>query len=211
MKYKTLIFAFAATAMTALAEPAVTSQSFEQRNGPVNWKAQGPDSLSIEAGPKTNWFVPPWNAADAVDNAPTLLLKPMGDFSLSAKVRLDPRSRWDSGALTVFVDKNHWGKLCLENANGDGKLAVVMVVNKNVSDDSYTDLFASDNALYLKITRKGQAFFFNASADGKTWRMFRAFSLDTDLAPLRVGLLAQSPTGDGIHAEFSDIRYEKAP
>lgn len=211
MKYGLLLCAFVATAATALAEPAFTTQSFEPRNGPVNWTAQGPDSLSIEAGPKTNWFVPPWNAANLADNAPTLLLKPAGDFSLSAKVHLDPRSRWDSGALTVFVDKDHWGKLCLENANGDGKLAVVMVVNKNVSDDSYTDFFAANNALYLKITRKGLAIFFNASADGKTWRMFRAFSLDTDLSALRVGLLAQSPIGDGIHAEFSDIRYETAP
>lgn len=188
-----------------------TTQPFESRNSPVTWQARGPNALTISAGPKTNWFVPPWDTKAVDDNAPTLLFKLQGDFSLSAKIHLEPRGRWDSGALTVFADKDHWGKLCLENAAGDGKLAVVMVVNKAVSDDSYTDFFASENTLYLRVSHKGTAFFFDASKDGKDWHMLRAFSLDTDLSGLRAGLLAQSPAGNGITVEFSEIHYETMP
>jgi uncharacterized protein len=197
----------------AAAEPALTALPgpLETRNPPVVWTAKSADALAISAGPKTNWFVPPWNAKNVDDNAPTLLFRPEGDFSLSAKVSLQPKSRWDSGALTVFIDKDNWAKLCLENAKGDGKLSVVMVVNRGVSDDSYTDFVAPENALYLKVTRKGTAFFFNASRDGKTWTMFRAFALGGDAAALRAGLLAQSPVGDGMTVEFSEIRYEAKP
>jgi uncharacterized protein len=204
--------AFAAIlfATAAMAQPALTALPLplDARNGPVVWAATGADSLSITAGPKTNWFVPPWDASRATDNAPTLLVRPKGDFTLSAKVHLDPKKRWDSGALAVFVDRDNWAKLCLENAHDDGKLSVVMVVNKGVSDDSYTDLVAADNTLWLRVSRKGLALYFHASRDGQTWTMLRTFALNGDLTLLKAGLLAQSPVGDGIAASFSDIRYE---
>lgn len=192
------------TSLTALPAP------LETRNPPVVWTATGPDALTIQAGPKTNWFVPPWNGGRVDDNAPTLLFRPQGDFSLTAKVSLQPKARWDSGALTLFVDKDNWAKLCFENAQNDGKLQVVMVVNRGLSDDSYTDRTEPGNALFLRISRKGTAFFFAASKDGKEWTMYRAFALNGDLSNLRAGLLAQSPVGDGITVTFSDIRYEPA-
>jgi uncharacterized protein len=202
------IFAFVAA---AAAGPAFTALPvpFDIRNPPVNWTATGPDSLTIAAGPKTNWFVPPWDPTQIDDNAPTLLVRPgPRDFTLSAKVALTPKSRWDSGALTVFVDNDNWAKLCLENANGDGKLQVVMVVNKGRSDDSYTEFAAPEGALYFRIDRAGTAIFFNASHDGVSWTMLRAFTLGGDLAHLKTGLLAQSPTGGGMTVTFSSIHYE---
>jgi|GEM_PF-204262 len=191
----------AAPALTALPTP------FETRNGPVVWEATSPDALVIKAGPKTNWFMAPWNNKLADDNVPTLLFKPEGNFSLSTKISLAPLKRWDSGALTLFIDKDNWAKLCLENANDDGKLTVVMVVNRGDSDDSYTTMIAADKTLYLKVSRNNTGFYFHASPDGKTWTMLRAFSLKGDLAKLRAGLLAQSPVGDGMTVNFSDIRY----
>jgi len=208
---KIFVACLAAALTASPASAAFTAQPFQMRNGPVVWTAQGADTLTISAGPKTNWFVPPWNPKGATDSAPTLLFKASADFSLSAKVHLTPRGRWDAGALTVFADKDHWAKLCLENADGDGKLAVVMVVNNIVSDDSYTTLVAPGDTLMLRISRKGPAFTFHASADGKSWRMLRTFALGGDLADLRMGLLAQSPAGDGISVVFSDLRYEPAP
>jgi regulation of enolase protein 1 (concanavalin A-like superfamily) len=192
---------------SAQAETAFTSQAFETRNGPVTWTAKGPDALTIIAGPKTNWFVSPWDST-AVDNAPMVLFRPQGNFSLSAKIALQPKTRWDSGALTLFIDKDNWAKLCLENSVADGKLSVVMVVNRGISDDSYTAFTASDNTLYLKIAHQGPAYMFFASHDGKDWTMLRDFTMSGDAALLRTGLLAQSPVGDGITVQFSDIRYE---
>lgn len=195
----------------ALADPALTALPgpLEPRNHPLAWHATGADSLTISAGPKTDWFVAPWNPELASDSSPTLLFRPEGNFTLSAKIALQPKSRWDSGALVLFVDKNNWAKMNIENANGDGRLSVVMVVTRGVSDDSYTDFSAPENTLYLSISRSGPGFFVNASHDGKNWTMLRAFALNGDLASLKAGFLAQSPTGDGMTVTFSDIRYER--
>lgn len=205
--------AFIALALTVLssaeAAPSFTAlpAPFETRNGPVVWDATGPDKLVIKAGPKTNWFVAPWDNKLASDNAPTLLFKPEGNFSLSTKISLTPLKRWDSGALTLFIDKDNWAKMCLENANDDGKLTVVMVVNRGDSDDSYTTIIAPNNALYFRVRRNGPGFSFESSTDGKTWTWLRAFSLRGDYQQLRTGLLAQSPVGDGMTVTFSDISY----
>lgn len=206
-------FVLALFSQAAPAEPVFTALpgKLETRNPPVTWTAIASDALTITAGAKTNWFVPPWNAANAVDSAPTLLFHPDGNFTLKAKIALEPKSRWDSGALALFVDKDHWAKLCLENAKDDGRLQVVMVVNAGASDDSYTDFIAPDGALWLSVSRNGSAFYFSASKDGRNWTMFRAFHMEGDLSQLKAGLLAQSPVGDGITVRFSDIHYEVQP
>jgi len=201
---------FVASAVAA--EPPFTAlpQPFEMRNPPVVWHATGPDAMTIAAGPKANWFVPPWNPKNAVDSAPSLLIHPKGDFTLSAKVALQPKKRWDSGCIALVVDNDNWAKLCLENAQGDGRLSVVHVVNRGVSDDAYTDFAAPGGEVYLKVSRKGEGLSFDASLDGKTWTMFRAFTLGGDFKALRAGLLAQSPVGDGMTVAFTDIRYDPA-
>ena len=198
---------------TYAAEPVLTALPlpFETRHGPVAWTAKGADALTITAGPNANWFVSPWDLS-VVDSAPTILVHPQGDFSLSAKLSLSPKKRWDSGCLALFLDGDHWAKLCLENANGDGKLSAVSVVNSFVSDDVYTDFFAPDNTLYLRVSRKGTALSLLASHEGSAWTMFRTFTFKgADLDQLRIGLLAQSPVGDGMTVDFSDIRYSATP
>jgi regulation of enolase protein 1 (concanavalin A-like superfamily) len=206
-RFAALAFA-AVTATASAAELTALPAPFDYRNGPVNWTATGPDSLTIAAGPKTNWFVPPWDGSGAADTAPTLLVRPAGDFTLSAKIAFTPKARWDAGVLTIFVDRDNWAKLCFENADGDGKAQVVMVVNKGVSDDSYTGIATPDNTLWLRVSRKGLGLYFHVSRDGTEWKMMRAFALNGDLSQLKAGLLAQSPVGDGATVTFSNIRYE---
>lgn len=192
----------AAPPFTALPGP------IETRNPPVVWNVTAPDAITLMAGPGANWFVSP-GTTFRVDSAPTLLIHPTGNFSLSAKLSLQPQKRWDSGCLALVLDNDHWAKLCLENPDGDGKLAVVSVVNQVISDDVYTDFFSADGTIYLKVVQKGAAFQFLASRDGKNWRMFRVFAFENSGAgQLRTGLLAQSPVGDGMTVTFSEIRYE---
>lgn len=205
-----LFIAFVSAANAA--DPALTALPgpLETRNPPVVWQATAPDAITMTAGPKTNWFVSPWDSA-AEDTAPTLLFRPNGNFDLKAKITLQPKARWDSGALALYIDKDNWAKICFENSLGDGRLSVVMVVNRGISDDSYTAMSAPDNTIYLKVSRQGPAFVFFASHNDKDWTMLRDFTLNGDLSQLRAGLLAQSPRGDGIAVRFSEIRYTSTP
>ena len=57
------------------------------------------------------------------------------------------------------------------------------------------------DAVWLRIARVGAAFAFHASDDGGRWDFVRHFALDGDP---QAGFLAQSPTGEGCAATFSD-------
>ncbi len=176
----------------------------EARNTPFSWNVNQNEALTITAQGKTNWFVSPSNLK-SWDSAPTLLFRPDEDFILSANVSLRPRSRWDSGALVLFVNNTTWAKFCLESADGPSGLSVVSVVTNGVSDDSYS-IAAPGESLYMKVAKFGPTFAFYASADGHSWKMIRTFRLG-DREGVKVGFLSQSPTGTGLTATFSEIRY----
>jgi regulation of enolase protein 1 (concanavalin A-like superfamily) len=64
------------------------------------------------------------------------------------------------------------------------------------------------NTVWLRITRSGAAWAFHASTDGASWRLLRYFALSEDPADIvRVGFMAQSPTGEGCAATFDHITF----
>jgi uncharacterized protein len=82
---------------------------------------------------------------------------------------------------------------------------IVSVVTRGLSDDCNSGVVDGD-AVWLRIARVGAAFAFHSSFDGERWDFVRHFALDSEP---RAGFLAQSPTGDGLSAAFSDIRLER--
>jgi regulation of enolase protein 1 (concanavalin A-like superfamily) len=177
---------------------------FEMRNPPVSWSIAEGDRLTINAAKNTNWFISPLDLK-SWDSAPMLLFRPAEDFVFSAKMSLQPRARWDGGALVLFVNETTWAKLCLEAPDGPAGLSVIMVVTRGESDDSYS-IQVPGNSMYMKIAKIGPTLVFYVSADGRSWQMVRAFRLGST-KDLRAGFLAQSPVGEGSTVSFSDIRY----
>ena len=84
---------------------------------------------------------------------------------------------------------------------------VVSVVTRGTSDDC-NSLPVAGHRLHLRVSALERAFAFHWSPDGQAWHLVRHFSLG-DGAPSRagVGFIAQSPTGEGCTAEFTDIRF----
>ncbi len=208
-RFLSAIMLFFAVSLPCAAQSTARLKSipgeFELRNQPVSWSIGDNDALTINAAPKTNWFIAPLNLK-AWDSAPMLLFRPADDFTLSAKISLEPRSRWDAGSLVLFINDNTWAKLCLEAPDGPGRMSVVMVVTRGESDDSYS-IPATGNSIYFKIAKMGPSFVFYASPDGKSWSMVRNFRLTTNTKDLRAGFSAQSPIGAGSTVVFSDIHY----
>jgi uncharacterized protein len=169
---------------------------------PASWDLSG-GTLTVRAGARTDLFVDP-SGEPAVGNAPRLLGSAIGDFLLSARVRVEFAARFDAGALLIQVDDGHWAKLCFEYAPLNLP-TVVSVVTRGLSDDcnSYP---AESNTTWLRVARRGAAFAFHCSADGETWRLVRHFAL-APAADVAVGFLAQSPEGDGCTATFDSIGY----
>ena len=137
---------------------------------------------------------------------PDLLLRPGGDFTLAAQVSVEFGSMYDAGVLLLHARERHWAKLCLEYSPQHQPTAVT-VVTRGTSDDC-NSFEVDGNTLWLRITRTGAAWAFHASADGAWWRLLRYFALSGDAAELvRVGFLAQSPTGAGCAATFDHITF----
>jgi uncharacterized protein len=162
------------------------------------------DGLVIEAGPNTDLFIDPRRSAETL-NAPHLLASAVGDFLLSARVRVDFKQTFDAGALLLWLNDRAWGKLAFE-LSPQGKPMVVSVVTRGTSDDCNA-FIVDDRHVWLRIARVGPAYAFHASTDGEYWRLIRLFSLYASDAP-SYGFAAQSPTGSGCSATFDAISYE---
>jgi regulation of enolase protein 1 (concanavalin A-like superfamily) len=178
---------------------------------PVVSPTAGDAGLLIEAAANTDLFVSPADA-DATLNAPRLLGVPDREFQLSALVEVEFGSTFDAGALVVWVHDRCWAKVCLEYSPA-GQPMVVSVVTRDLSDDANsTDVAGSSTWLRISTSspRAGSrgSYAFHAATDGVHWNLIRHFHLGAETADVvRVGFVAQSPTGPGCRATFSQLRY----
>ena len=159
--------------------------------------------LSISSGPKTDWFVDPFDGTVA-KSAPVLLFTPGDSYVLNTKVQVQFTSKWDAGALMLWADDHHWAKLSFE-LSPDKQPTMVTVVTRGFSDDCNSAPVSGDS-VYLQIGRSGSTYVFYYATDGESWRILRTFRLDTQTA-VSVGFEAQSPDGAGATAIFSDVHY----
>jgi len=172
---------------------------------PLAWHVESDDTLIIDAGSETDWFVDP--AADVVkDNAPVALFAPPDkEFTLNAKVTVDFASTFDAGVLMIRASTTHWAKLCFEYSP-QGQPMIVSVVTRGRSDDC-NSVTIKGNEVYLRVARLGDTFALHFSEDSQIWHMVRYFTLGP-LSDLRVGFSSQSPTGRSCRTFFSEVSYE---
>jgi uncharacterized protein len=163
--------------------------------------------VSLEAGPKTDLFTAP-DGSVVLDNATIQLLDVEGDFQLLARVSAPLTSTFDAGALVVYASPDAWGKLALERSP-QGDATIVSVVTRGVSDDANA-FAAPENSAWLRVSRNGETFAFHASDDGLWWSLIRWFTIP-GAREGRPGFLAQSPTGDGLIAQFDDVELRPEP
>lgn len=161
------------------------------------------DVIRIKAGAKTDMFRDP-NVTYNTDNAPKLLFTADDDFVLSASIQHSFINKWDGGALVLFEDSLNWIKFCFEK-DYTGARRVVSVVTKDISDDCNATEITS-NKVYYKMAKAGNVITLYCSSDGKKWLLIRHLQFNNK-KPVRIGFLAQSPTGKSCDVIFSNIRY----
>ena len=168
------------------------------------------NDLVITAPPMTDFFCgddfEDENAPSSLNNAPFYYTNIKGDFVLQAKVSLAFKYTYDSATLMVMQDDKNWAKLCFEKTDF-GTTAVVSVVTKGSSDDANGNNVTVDE-ICLQIAKKNNSFAFHYSLDGINFYMVRFFCMPkTD--SIKVGFVAQSPTGQGGKRYFSNISLEQ--
>jgi hypothetical protein len=156
--------------------------------------------VSISSRETTDWFVDP-ESLHVTSNAPALVRRIHGDFTVSASIDVEFRATFDAGALVMYCDKAHWVKFALEYSP-QGKGAIVSVITRGESDESLSRV-VYDSSLYLRISRVGRSVALHSSLDGHWWDLERYCRFDED--HVDVGFESQSPMGQGTTAQFKGI------
>jgi len=171
-------------------------------NTPLHF-TQTPNAISITAGEKTDMFRDP-NVAYNTDNAPKLLFFAADNFVLTAGIQHSFTSKWDGGAIVLKADSLNWIKFCFEK-DYTGTHRVVSVVTKDISDDC-NSVSISGNKVFYKIAKADNVITLYYSTNGQKWFLIRHLQFNAT-GPLKLGFLAQSPTGTSASVTFTDIHY----
>jgi regulation of enolase protein 1 (concanavalin A-like superfamily) len=171
-------------------------------NTPLHFEKAN-DQLTIVAGEKSDMFRDP-NVTYNTDNAPKLLFAADNNFVLTAAIHHAFASKWDGGAIVLKADSLNWIKFCFEK-DYTGQKRVVSVVTKGISDDC-NSAAATANTIYYKIAKAGNVITLYFSTEGRSWYLVRHLVFDSS-GPLKLGFLAQSPTGKSCRVTFSNIHY----
>ena len=167
--------------------------------------------IEIIAPPKTDFFCGSIDECEegmlpeSLCNAPYYYTEIEGDFVLTVKVSHDFKDTYDSASVMVMKDLKCWAKCCFELTDF-GAHAAVSVVTKGDSDDA-NGCNIEGNTAWLKVCRVGNNFAFHYSVDGKSFYMMRYFYLPVGPV-VKVGLLAQAPTGSGGLRIYEDLSVE---
>lgn len=172
-------------------------------NKPISYSVRD-NSLTIVAGEKTDMFRDP-NVNYNTDNAPKLLFQPADNFILTTSIQHSFLNKWDAGGIVLIEDSLNWIKFCFEK-DYTGAKRVVSVVTKGISDDC-NSIEMANNKVFYKLAKAENVITLYASNDGRKWLLVRHLQFN-NIKPIRVGFIAQSPTGTKCNVEFSNISYE---
>ena len=162
-------------------------------------------TLRMRAPEKSDFFVDP-ESKKSTGNAPLLYKMVSGDFVASALIKPNFDDIWNAGAMMVYIDSTHWIKFAFENSDATGK-SIVTVVTKGVSDDANGVMLHTEDRIWLRIVRKGNAYSMHWSKDGIDYKMARLSTLPY-AEKVKLGLEAQCPAGGPAPHEFEYFSLE---
>ena len=178
-------------------------------NGKARWKG---NSLIIDAPASSDFFCGHDGASSSEDmpknlnNAPFLYTEVTGDFVMRVQVSHAFKDTYDAATIMVMENLDVWAKACFEKTDF-GTHAAVSVVTNRISDDANGCNINGDTA-WLQVSRVDDSFSFHYSLDGARFDMMRFFSLPASKT-IKVGLVAQSPMGQGGERIFKQFSLQK--
>lgn len=157
------------------------------------------------AAGKSDYFRDPASET-VIGNAPYFWREAPRAFTLTALVKPGFQATYDAGALFYYANEEHWSKLAYEYTDMDYP-AIVSVVTRGRSDDCNGEPWPSGE-VWLRVSRKEGTLGFYYSEDGKNWKMHRLLAVPgQEHSQGLIGLLAQSPTGEGCRVTFDQLSW----
>lgn len=120
----------------------------------------------------------------------------------------DYKVRFDQAGMMIRTDCRNYIKTGIEYV--DGKYNLSTVVTHDTSDWSVIKLDRPVDAIWIKAVRRLDAVEIFYSFDDKEYTLMRNAWLEAN-HPVRVGMFAASPDGEGFEATFSDFTVTHLP
>lgn len=201
---KLLLIAFAT--LTFFNVKAQTLEKMNWFNEPESWKING-NEIIMNVTPKSDY----WRISHygfTVDDAPFYYAEYGGEFEAKVKISGNYKVRFDQAGMMIRLDHENYIKTGIEFV--DGKYNVSAVVTHHTSDWSVIELDRPVEFIWIKAVRRLDAIEIFYSFDDKTYHMMRNAWLEAN-HPVKIGMFAASPDGDGFKATFSDFKVTHLP
>ena len=121
------------------------------------------------------------------------------DFSGSAR-------RFDQCGVVLYLDGENWLKGSVEYENERYQHLGSVVTNHGYSDWATTEIDASVNTMWYRLSRREDDYRIECSTDGVTFRQMRVCHLHEGGGKVSFGVYACSPEDSSFRAVFTDMR-----
>jgi uncharacterized protein len=158
-------------------------------------------AVTFGAGPGTDWFRDSRTPFVQADAPVWVVYDGAVPVTVSCRVRPELVATFDAVALFAHVDDERWFKFAVERSPA-GERLFVSVRTDGVSDDVNHRVAAGVDH-HLRLTIDDRSLAAHVELDGR-WELLRYAPWPTS-PRTRIGLLVQSPRGDGLRATFTDV------
>lgn len=195
--------------LAALTGQILSGQTLEKMNWfnePSRWEISG-KTLTMDVTPKSDY----WRISHygfTVDDAPFYYAEYGGEFEAKVKISGDYKVRFDQAGMMIRIDHENYIKTGIEFV--DGKYNLSTVVPHHTSDWSVISLDKPVEYIWIKAVRRLDAIEIFYSFDDKEYIMMRNAWMAAN-CPVKIGMFAACPDGEGFKAAFSDFKVTHLP
>lgn len=194
---------------TAISVKMITAQTLEKMNWfnePDKWHISN-GTLTMDVTPNSDY----WRISHygfTVDDAPFYYAEYGGEFEAKVKISGDYKVRFDQAGMMIRLDHENYIKTGIEFV--DGRYNLSTVVTHKTSDWSVTTLDRPVEYIWIKAVRRLDAVEIFYSLDDKEYHMMRNAWIEAN-HPVKIGMFAACPDGNGFKASFSDFKVTHLP
>ncbi|MEO0572145.1 MAG: DUF1349 domain-containing protein [Bacteroidota bacterium] len=175
-------------------------------NEPESWKMSG-DILEMFVTSKSDYWRETYYGF-TVDDGPFYYTSRGGEFEATLKITGEYKSRFDQMGMMLRIDEKHWIKTGIEYVDGVYNYSTVVTHDK--SSWSVIKLSEQPKSVWIKVIRRCDAVEIFYSLNGKDYTMSNLSYLKNNI-PVKVGMMAASPDGEGFKALFEEFSIKHLP
>ena len=140
------------------------------------------------------------------DNAPMLCFAiDEKFFSFTVKTIFNSSHRFDQCGVCIYQNSNNWLKASIEFEDLSFQRLGSVVTNNGYSDWATTDIPATTNFMYYRLSRRESDFCIENSLDGVNYKQMRITHLLECDEIINLGVYACSPEQSSFTATFTEI------